>query len=97
MHLLPDIHDAIFFSANTYTSLGYGDMHLPYNWRELSPIMAISGLFTFACTTSQLFNIVGLHHEVVEKLNIQGHKKNDLRSRKQLNLPTRELSGDFVM
>jgi hypothetical protein len=68
MKLIPDIHDAFYFSANTYTSLGYGDVPLSRDWRELSPLMAISGLFTFACTTSQLFNVMGGHHETVAEL-----------------------------
>jgi hypothetical protein len=77
MHLLNDIHDAIYFSANTYTSLAYGDMLLPYNWRELSPLMAISGLFTVACTTSTLFNIMGSHRDMIEKIENTGQAKKD--------------------
>jgi len=68
MKLIPNIHDAFYFAANTYTSLGYGDVPLSLDWRELSPLMAISGLFTFACTTGQLFNVMGQHRDVVAKL-----------------------------
>jgi hypothetical protein len=77
MHLFPNFPDAIDFSANTYTSLGYGDMPLPYNWRELSPLMAISGLFTFACTTGTLFNIMGVHRDVIEKIESTAQMKVD--------------------
>jgi hypothetical protein len=31
-------------------------------------MMAISGLFTFAWTTSEMFNIVGFHHDLVADL-----------------------------
>jgi hypothetical protein len=76
MKLIPDIHDSFYFSANTYTSLGYGDVPLTRDWRELSPLMAISGLFTFACTTGQLFNVLGSHHEIVSELKLRHRKKN---------------------
>src|SRR5450631_241738 len=56
LHLTPDIHDAIYFCANSYTTLGLGDVLVPHAWREISPIMAMSGLFTFGFTTSVLFN-----------------------------------------
>lgn len=68
MNLIPNIHDAFYFAANTYTSLGYGDVPLGLDWRELSPLMAISGLFTFACTTGQLFNVMGQHRSIVAEL-----------------------------
>ena len=41
--LIPNLRDSVYFSANTYTTIGYGKMILPDNWRELSPIMAIWG------------------------------------------------------
>lgn len=68
-HLISTSRDAVYFAANTYTTLGYGDVMLPTQWRELSPIIAISGLFTFAWTTSEMFNIVGDQHELVAKLS----------------------------
>ena len=66
--LIPQIRDAVYFCANAYTTLGEGDPILPASWRELSPIMAISGLFTFGWTTSVMFNIVGDHHDLCDEL-----------------------------
>lgn len=66
--LISSLRDSIYFSANTYTTIGYGKMILPEDWRELSPIMAISGLFTFAWTTGELFSIVGQQRELVAAL-----------------------------
>ena len=43
-------------------------MILPFDWRELSPIMAISGLFTFGWTTGEMFDIVGQQRELVADL-----------------------------
>lgn len=75
MKLVPNIHEALYFSANTYSSLGYGDMPLSYDWRELSPLMAMSGLFTFACTTGQLFNVMGHHHDILRELKTKHNTK----------------------
>lgn len=66
--LISNLRDSIYFSANTYTTIGYGRMILPENWRELSPIIAISGLFTFAWTTGQMFELVGYRRSLTEKL-----------------------------
>jgi len=74
MKLIPNIHDAFYFAANTYTSLGYGDVPLGLDWRELSPLISMSGLFTFACTTSQLFNLVAKHRDIVAALTSKREK-----------------------
>lgn len=66
--LISNLRDSMYFSANTYTTIGYGLMILPQSWRELAPIMAISGLFTFAWTTGEMFNIVGQQRELVADL-----------------------------
>ncbi len=64
--LVPEIHQAFYFAANTYTTLGYGDVPLSNDWRELAPVMAISGLFTFGCTTGQLFDVMSSHNKAIE-------------------------------
>ena len=69
--LITSFRDAMYFSANTYTTIGYGLMILPYNWRELSPLMAISGLFTFAWTTGELFGVVDKQRRLVKVLAAQ--------------------------
>ena len=63
----------MYFSANTYTTIGYGQMILPDNWRELAPIMAISGLFTFAWTTGEMFNVITFHRKFVTGLRDARH------------------------
>jgi hypothetical protein len=69
----------MYFSADTYTTLGYGDVLLPHAWRELCLIMAISGLFTFAWTTGQMFNLVGIHHDIADEMRLNYHKRKELR------------------
>jgi hypothetical protein len=65
--LVHEIRDAFYFSANAYTTLGYGTMILPNDWRELAPLTAVCGLFTFGCTTSQLFAVMGYHNNAIER------------------------------
>jgi hypothetical protein len=73
--LVSNYRDAVYFSANTYTTLGMGPMALPHSWRELSPMIAIAGLFTFAWTTSELFNIVGYQHDLKAELSAKRRRQ----------------------
>lgn len=66
--LVKDLHVSMYFAANAYTTLGMGNMVLPHTWHEMSPMIAISGLFAFAWTTSELFNIVGDQHDLMKEL-----------------------------
>lgn len=56
--LVPSWRAAGFFAGNTYTTVGYGAMVLPAGWEMLTPIIAISGLFTFGWSGSVLVDIV---------------------------------------
>jgi ion channel len=76
--LVPDVRNSLYFTANSYTTLGYGSMPLGLGWRELSPMMAISGLFTFAWTTSVMFNVVGYQRQLTERLADEFARKKQL-------------------
>jgi hypothetical protein len=58
LNLIPDLSAAAFFAAETYTTLGEGVIRLPYSWRQLGPIIAVSGLFTFGWTSSVLVYVM---------------------------------------
>lgn len=73
--LVQDIHRSAYFAANAYTTLGMGSMVLPHSWHEMSPMIAISGLFTFAWTTSEMFNIVGDQHTLMAELAAETEQK----------------------
>lgn len=73
--LVQDIHRSAYFAANAYTTLGMGSMVLPRSWHEMSPMIAISGLFTFAWTTSEMFNIVGDQHTLMAELAAETEQK----------------------
>jgi hypothetical protein len=63
--LIAHAYDAIYYCANAYTTLGYGTVDLESHWRNISPIISISGLFTFAWTTSVLVDVVGSHKQLI--------------------------------
>lgn len=89
--LIASLRDSMYFSANTYTTIGYGLMILPQSWRELAPIMAISGLFTFAWTTGEMFNIVGQQRDLVAEL--EEKRKREARPDAHVHQQTRHDSA----
>ena len=80
MGFIQRAHDAIYFCANAYTTLGYGSVDLDPVWRNISPIIGISGLFTFAWTTSVLVTVVGAHNRLLEQLHLEREKERELRA-----------------
>ena len=46
---------AFYFSAENYTSLGYGDIVLSDRWYLLGPLEAINGLLLFGVSTAAMF------------------------------------------
>ena len=68
MGLIAHTYDALYFCANAYTTLGYGNVDLGVLWRNLSPIVGISGLFTMAWTTSALVGVVSSHRQLLEQM-----------------------------
>ena len=49
---------AIYFSAQNYTALGYGDILLSEQWRLLGPLEAINGLLMFGLSTGVMFAVM---------------------------------------
>src|SRR3984957_5257489 len=78
--LILKANDAIYFCANAYTTLGYGIVDLDPQWRNISPIIGISGLFTFAWTTSALVGVVSGHNRLLEQLEVEREKQHELRA-----------------
>lgn len=72
--------DAIYFCGNAYTTLGYGTVDLEAHWRNISPIIAISSLFTFAWTTSVLVRIVADYLKLIEQLEVERGEELGLRA-----------------
>jgi hypothetical protein len=78
LELVSNPRDSLYFTANSYTTLGYGSVPLGLGWRELSPMIAITGLFTFAWTTGVMFNVVGYQRELTEQLASEFARKRQL-------------------
>jgi hypothetical protein len=76
--LVADVRSSLYFTANSYTTLGYGGMPLGSGWRELGPMMAISGLFTFAWTTGVMFNVVAYQRQLTDQLTEEFDRKKQL-------------------
>ena len=55
---LPSWESAFYFSACSYTTVGYGDIVLPHNWRMLGPLEGIIGVLMCGISVSVLFATV---------------------------------------
>ena len=77
--LLKHASDAIYFCANCYTTLGMGKVDVEEHWRLISPVIGISGLFTFAWTTSALVDIVASNRRLLEQLEDERERKMHMR------------------
>jgi|SRR5271169_2434849 len=79
MGLIVHAYDAIYFCANGYTTLGMGKMDVEEHWRIISPIIGISGLFTFAWTTSALVDVVASNRRLLEQLEDEREREMHMR------------------
>jgi hypothetical protein len=55
---MPDLDSALYFSAVTYTTTGYGDLVLPEPWRLVGGIEALTGILMCGWSTAFFFAIV---------------------------------------
>jgi hypothetical protein len=62
---MPDLPSALYFSAVTYTTTGYGDLLLPEGWRLLGAVEALTGILMCGWSTGFFFAILNRLHEVV--------------------------------
>jgi len=60
--LVTDISQALYFSGSTYTTLGYGEDIMPPAWNAITAVIALSGMFCIAWTTSVLMSIITVFH-----------------------------------
>jgi voltage-gated potassium channel len=49
---------AFYFSTTSYSTVGYGDLVLPPQWRDLGPVESITGVLMCGLSASFLFAIV---------------------------------------
>jgi len=61
---MPDLPSALYFSAVTYTTTGYGDLVLVEGWRLLGAVEALTGILMCGWSTGFFFAIVNRLYEV---------------------------------
>jgi len=55
---MPDLQTALYFSAVTYTTTGYGDVILPSGWRLIGGVEALTGILMCGWSAAFFFAIV---------------------------------------
>jgi len=55
---LPSFDKALYYSAQSYTAVGYGDVVVSEQWRLLGPLEAINGLLLFGLSTAVMFAVM---------------------------------------
>ncbi len=58
MCCFPSWELAFYFSASSYSTVGYGDLILPSKWRLLGPLEAITGVLMCGISISVVFALV---------------------------------------
>ena len=64
---MPDLPSALYFSAVTYTTTGYGDLVLAEGWRLLGAVEALTGILMCGWSTGFFFAIVNRLYEVASE------------------------------
>ena len=55
---LPDAESSFYFSAVTYTTLGYGDLVLPKEWRLIGSVEGLTGILMCGLSTGFFFAVM---------------------------------------
>ena len=61
---MPNLQTALYFSAVTYTTTGYGDLLLPAEWRLVGSVEALTGILMCGWSTGFFFAIVSRMFDV---------------------------------
>ena len=75
---LPSWETSFYFSATSYSTVGYGDIVLPRIWRTLGPIESMTGVLMCGISVSVLFAIAArlvADEETVDLRVSQGLKR----------------------
>ena len=64
---LPDFTTAVYFSAVTYTTTGYGDIVLPGPWRLVGGIEALTGILMCGWSAAFFFAVVSQMNEARQR------------------------------
>jgi hypothetical protein len=64
LNCFDSLEESLYFSMVAFTTLGFGDVTLPQEWRILSGMIAANGLVLFGLNTAFLFEV--LHRTIVK-------------------------------
>lgn len=56
---MPDVQAALYFSAVTYTTTGYGDLTLPEPWQLVGGVEALTGILMCGLSAGFFFAVMG--------------------------------------
>jgi len=54
----PDFKTSFYYSATSYSTVGYGDVLPPLEWRILGSVEAVTGVLMFGWSTGVIFSVV---------------------------------------
>lgn len=55
---------AFYFSGATYTTIGYGDLLLPVEWRMLAPVQGLTGILLCGLSAAVFFAVASYLHKM---------------------------------
>ena len=55
---LPDAESSFYFAGVTYTTVGYGDLVLPKEWRLFGPLEGLTGILMCGLSTAFFFTVL---------------------------------------
>lgn len=54
----PDLTTSFYYSATSYSTVGFGDVIPPEKWRIMGSVEAVTGILMFGWSTGVLFSVV---------------------------------------
>ena len=60
LSIFPDLEPALYFSLVAFTTLGFGDVILPNEWRLLAGFIAVNGFILFGLGTAYMMETLQL-------------------------------------
>ncbi|MCI4664028.1 MAG: potassium channel family protein [Neomegalonema sp.] len=58
LSIFPDLDTSVYFAAVSFTTLGFGDIIPPLEWRQLAGLCAANGLLVFGVSAAVLVEVL---------------------------------------
>ena len=65
---MPGVQTAVYFSAVTYTTTGYGDLILPEAWRLVGAVEALTGILMCGLSTGFFFAVLSRLYQTQDRI-----------------------------